>query len=56
VIYNLCFILPLVVVFVAVYCGATSGRLTAFLRRHLCLAKTATAAFFLVLAALMWVR
>jgi cytochrome c biogenesis protein CcdA len=52
-IYNLCFIIPLVAVFVAVMFGLTSERLTAVFRRHLATAKYAMAAFFFLLGVLM---
>jgi cytochrome c biogenesis protein CcdA len=51
--YNLCFIAPLVVIFAAVMFGLTSERLTGFFRRHLAKAKFAMAAFFFLLGALM---
>jgi cytochrome c biogenesis protein CcdA len=51
--YNLCFIAPLIAVFAAVMFGLTSERLTAVFQRHLALAKFLMAAFFLVLGLLM---
>jgi len=53
VLYNLFFILPLVLVFVAVLFGLTSERLTALFRRHLAATKFALAGLFVVLFALM---
>jgi cytochrome c biogenesis protein CcdA len=52
-IYNLCFIAPLVAVFVAVMFGLTSERLTALFRRHLAKTKFAMAAFFAFLGVAM---
>ncbi|NLW51686.1 MAG: hypothetical protein GXY85_12730 [Candidatus Brocadiaceae bacterium] len=51
VLYNVIFILPLVVVFTAVVFGLTSERLTALFRRHLALTKFGLAAVFAGLAA-----
>ncbi|MBC7223560.1 MAG: hypothetical protein H5T59_04675 [Anaerolineae bacterium] len=48
--YNLVFILPLVVVFVLAYLGTSSEKLTIFLSRHTSTIKLATAALFLLLA------
>ena len=48
--YNLVFILPLVVVFVLAYLGTSSERLTIFLSRHTSTIKLATAGLFLLLA------
>jgi cytochrome c biogenesis protein CcdA len=48
--YNLMFIVPLVVVFVLVYFGATSHQLGFFLHRHTATVKLGTAVLFLVLA------
>jgi cytochrome c biogenesis protein CcdA len=53
VLYNLCFIVPLVVVFVAVLFGLTSERLTALFRRHLAGTKFAMAGVFALLGAAM---
>jgi cytochrome c biogenesis protein CcdA len=50
--YNLCFILPLLVVFAASYFGASSKRITALFQRHLGKLKLALALVFLGLAAL----
>ncbi len=52
-IYNLCFILPLVVVFLLVFFGVTSERITAVFRRHLAATKFAMAGLFIVLFAVM---
>jgi len=52
-IYNLCFIVPLVVIFVAVLFGLTSERLTSFFRRHMAATKFAMAGLFAVLFAVM---
>jgi cytochrome c biogenesis protein CcdA len=48
--YNLMFILPLVVVFVLVYFGASSLQLGLFLRRHLATVKIGTALLFAMFA------
>jgi hypothetical protein len=48
-IYNLCFILPLVAVFLLVFFGVTSERITAVFRRHLAATKFAMAGLFAVL-------
>ncbi len=50
ILYNLMFIVPLVVVFVLVYFGTTSYQLGLFLRRHTATVKLGTALLFLVLA------
>ncbi len=52
-VYNVGFILPLVVVFILVGLGSTSEGLTRLLKRHLPATKVATAAFFLLLAGLL---
>jgi len=49
--YNLMFILPLVVVFVLAYLGTSSLRLGLFLRRHAATIKLGTALLFAALAA-----
>jgi len=49
VLYNLMFVLPLVVVFLLVYWGTTSQQLIAWMRRHAASVKLATAALFLLL-------
>lgn len=48
--YNLVFILPMVVVFVLAYLGTSSEKLTVFLSRHTSTIKLATAGLFLLLA------
>jgi cytochrome c biogenesis protein CcdA len=50
VLYNLMFIVPLVVVFVLVYFGASSHQLGLFLHRYAATVKLGTALLFLVLA------
>ena len=51
--YNLMFILPLVVVFVLAYFGTTSQQLGLFIQRHTATVKLATAGLFVLLAAWM---
>ncbi len=51
VLYNLMFIVPLVVIFVLVYYGTTSLQLATFLRRNAALVKLLTAIFFATLGA-----
>ena len=51
--YNLCFIVPLVLVFAAVFFGLTSERLTALFRRHIALTKFALTFVFALLCAVM---
>ncbi|MCM8784149.1 MAG: hypothetical protein NC818_05205 [Candidatus Omnitrophica bacterium] len=53
-IYNLMFILPLVVIFVLVLYGLTSERFAKFAQRHLAKIKLLTAIFFLGLFVLLW--
>jgi hypothetical protein len=48
--YNVCFIVPLVGVFLLAYAGVTSEQLRAWLNRRLGLTKLAMGAFFLLLA------
>jgi cytochrome c biogenesis protein CcdA len=48
--YNLMFILPLVVVFLLVYLGTTSQQLLAWMKRHAASVKLATGVLFLVLS------
>jgi hypothetical protein len=48
--YNLMFILPLVVVFVLAYSGTTSQQLGLFVHRHAATIKLAAAGLFLLLA------
>ncbi len=52
-VYNLCFILPLVAIFIAVLFGLTSERLTSFFRRHIAATKFAMAGLFAALFAFM---
>ncbi|MFO7955578.1 MAG: hypothetical protein R6X33_00570 [Candidatus Brocadiia bacterium] len=54
--YNLCFIAPLLIVFGAVFFGLTSERLTSFFRRHLAMAKFAMAGMFSLLFVLLIVQ
>jgi cytochrome c biogenesis protein CcdA len=49
VLYNLMFVVPLVVVFLLAYFGMTSLRLSAFLKRHADAVKVATGVLFLAL-------
>jgi hypothetical protein len=51
--YNLCFIAPLIVLFVAVFFGLTSERLTGIFRRHIATTKFAMGAVFAALFAVM---
>lgn len=51
--YNLAFILPLIIVFLAVYFGLTSERLTSFMKRHVAASKLFLAFFFLGMALLL---
>jgi cytochrome c biogenesis protein CcdA/thiol-disulfide isomerase/thioredoxin len=51
VLYNLLFILPLVVVFILAYFGTTSKELTKFLHKHAAAVKIGMAALFFILAA-----
>jgi cytochrome c biogenesis protein CcdA len=51
--YNLCFIVPLIVVFLAVFFGLSSERLTAVFQRRMAVAKLALGVFFAVLFCLM---
>jgi len=53
VLYNLMFVLPLVVVFVLAYFGATSQQLGLFIHRHTAAVKLATAGLFVLLAVWM---
>lgn len=52
-IYNLAFVLPLVLIFLAVYFGLSSQRLLATFQRHVSTSKLLLAIFFLALGALM---
>ena len=49
--YNLLFILPLVVVFILAYYGTTSKDLTSFLQKHAAAVKIGMALLFFALAA-----
>ena len=51
--YNLMFVLPLVVVFVLAYFGATSQQLGLFIHRRTATVKLATAGLFVLLAVWM---
>ena len=51
VLYNLLFILPLVVVFILAYYGTTSKELTGFLQKHAAVVKVGMAVIFFALAA-----
>ena len=51
--YNAFFILPLVAVFIAVFYGLTSEKLTAIFRRHVAATKFALAGLFTVLFAFL---
>ncbi len=53
-IYNLMFVVPLVVIFILAICGLTSERFSKFARRHLAKIKLATAVFFFGLFLLLW--
>jgi cytochrome c biogenesis protein CcdA len=48
--YNLCFIAPLLAVFAASYLGVSSGRITTLFQRHMGTVKLLLAAVFLGLA------
>jgi len=52
-VYNLCFVVPLLAILGAAYLGATSERLTGILKRNLAATKVATAFFFGALATLL---
>jgi len=51
--YNVMFITPLIIIFVAAYFGVSDKRLKEILKKHIGLIKILTAAMFFVLAALM---
>ena len=51
VLYNLMFIIPLIVVFILAFYGTTSRQLTEFLRKHAAAVKLGMAALFIALAA-----
>jgi len=50
IIYNLLFILPLIVVFIFAYFGTTSKQLTKFMQKHAAVVKTGMAVLFFALA------
>ena len=50
VLYNLMFIVPLIIVFILAYFGTTSKDLTAFLKKHAAAVKLGMAIVFLALA------
>ena len=52
--YNLMFIVPLLIVFVISYLGATSEQLNAFLKKNTAVIKLLTALMFFGMAALLW--
>ena len=54
--YNVCFVVPLILILLAACLGATSERLTIVLRRHLAATKVAIALVFAALAALLVVH
>lgn len=54
-VYNLMFILPLIVIFISVYYGATSRKLTSMFRKRLGLIKILMALLFFGLAAFMFI-
>ena len=55
VLYNICFILPLIAVFAASWFGVTSGRITALYQKRMGAVKLGLAAVFLGLAAVtLW--
>jgi cytochrome c biogenesis protein CcdA/glutaredoxin len=49
--YNICFVIPLIVVFALAYYGTTAAQLTKFLKTHTATIKLGTALLFLALAA-----
>jgi len=51
--YNLCFVIPLLVIFASACWGVSSQRLGAILRRRMAVTKVVTSLFFLALAILM---
>jgi hypothetical protein len=55
-VYNLAFVVPLGVVFVAAYCGLSSEKLTGFFQRRIVAGKLLMAAFFVAMAALLFFR
>ena len=56
ILYNICFILPLFIIFGIVYWGVTSEELTFFLRKKAMTIKLVTASLFFVLAAILIVN
>jgi HEAT repeat protein/thioredoxin-related protein/cytochrome c biogenesis protein CcdA len=54
--YNVAFILPLTVIFIMVFFGLTSGKLTTFLQGHAAVVKFAMALLFFVLAFVLFAR
>ncbi len=52
--YNLMFIIPLLVVFIISYLGATSEQLNGFLKKNTAIIKLLTALMFFGMAALLW--
>ena len=53
VLYNLAFILPLIVIFLLTWAGLRSDHLTRFQKRHTCAVKFALGVLFIALAALI---
>ena len=53
VVYNVAFVVPLVVVFLAVYLGVSSERLQGFFKRNLALSKLMLGVFFTGLGILL---
>jgi len=53
VLYNLCFIAPLLVVFMSVYAGVTSDQLNKILDRHMATVKLLTSALFFALGGIL---
>ena len=52
--YNLMFVIPLLVVFIISYLGATSEQLNGFLKKNTAVIKLLTALMFFGMAALLW--
>ncbi|HDG67678.1 MAG TPA: hypothetical protein ENG11_00845 [candidate division Zixibacteria bacterium] len=52
--YNLMFVIPLLVVFIISYLGATSEQLNGFLKKNTAIIKLLTALMFFGMAALLW--
>ncbi len=55
VVYNLAFVLPLVLVFALFYLGLTHERIQAWYRRRIALVRLLTALFFVAMGALVWI-